>query len=100
MQFYEKTSYFEKFLPYAITLGVADIWAKKFKHTYKKPPDWYAGSSGAFSVYLFTSSLNNRFSSSVKSAFASVPAGSSKSGFLGGGGFSGGGFSGGGGGSW
>jgi uncharacterized membrane protein len=100
MQFYEKTNYFEKFLPYAIALGVADIWAKKFENIYKKQPEWYEGNFRTFSVYSFTNNLNNQFSSSVKSAFTSVPASSGKSGFSSGGGFSGGGFGGGGGGSW
>jgi uncharacterized membrane protein len=100
MQFYEKTNYFEKFLPYAIALGVADIWAKKFENIYKKQPEWYEGNFRTFSVYSFTNNLNNQFSSSVKSAFTSVPASSGRSGFSSGGGFSGGGFGGGGGGSW
>jgi uncharacterized membrane protein len=100
MQFYEKTNYFEKFLPYAIALGVAEIWAKKFENIYKKQPKWYEGNFTTFSVYSFTSNLNTQFSSSVKSAFTSVPASSGKSGFSSGGGFSGGGFGGGGGGSW
>jgi len=100
MQFYEKTNYFEKFLPYAIALGVADIWAKKFENIYKKQPEWYEGNFTTFSVYSFTGNLNSQFSSSVKSAFTSVPAGSGKSGFSSGGGFSGGGFGGGGGSSW
>lgn len=100
MQFYEKTNYFEKFLPYAIALGVADIWAKKFENIYKTQPEWYEGNFRTFSVYSFTNNLNNQFSSSVKSAFTSVSASSGKSGFSSGGGFSGGGFGGGGGGSW
>ena len=32
---------FEKFLPYAMALGVEARWAKAFEGIYKEPPQWY-----------------------------------------------------------
>ncbi len=88
---------FEKYLPYAIALGVEKKWAKQFKDIYKEPPEWYVGARGQFNAVLFTSSLNS-FSRSLSSAFH-ISGGGAGSGF-GGGGSAGGGFGGDGGGSW
>jgi uncharacterized membrane protein len=89
---------FEKFLPYAMALGVADNWAKAFEDIYKEPPQWYTGPGGihAFRPSSFASSLG-AMSSQAATAMASAPRSSGGSGF-GGGGSSGGGFGGGGGG--
>jgi uncharacterized membrane protein len=89
---------FEKFLPYAMALGVESNWAKAFEGIYSQPPQWYSGSSGAyaFNPGLFTNNLT-RMSATAATVMASAPRGSGGSGF-GGGGFSGGGFGGGGGG--
>ncbi len=97
---------FEKYLPYAIALGVENAWGEKFEKTAreasKKPeeyqPVWYSGSgfsSGAFKAAGFTSALGPALSSSIASASA-APSSSGSSG----GGFSGGGGGGGGGGGW
>jgi len=94
----KKPEVFEKLLPYAMVLGVADIWAKEFEGIYNTPPSWYSGSSGnAFSTIAFNQSLSN-FSSFASSDLSSSPSSSS----IGsrGGGSSGGGGGGGGGGSW
>lgn len=96
LKWQEKEHIFEKFLPYAMVLGVADQWAKNFKDIYKEPPDWYDGSFTTFNTVIFASEIS-RFSSQASSAY-SPPAASGSSGF--GGGSSGGGFGGGGGGSW
>jgi uncharacterized membrane protein YgcG len=96
---------FEKYLPYALALGVAHEWAEGFRdvlaaakaagHPYA--PVWYMGegwdniATGAFASD-FGSSLSGAISSS------SVAPGSSSG--AGGGGFSGGGGGGGGGGGW
>lgn len=87
---------FEKFLPYAMALNVADNWADAFEGIYQKPPEWYSSPGGlsGFSTGHFNSSLNSAMGS-IGSAMASAPRSSS-----GGGGSSGGGFGGGGGGSW
>ena len=89
---------FERFLPYAMALGVADNWAKAFDGIYKEPPQWYTGSGGVhtFQPSRFTSSLG-AMSTQAATAMSSAPRSSGGSGF-GGGGSSGGGFGGGGGG--
>jgi uncharacterized membrane protein len=94
----KKPEIFEKLLPYAMVLGVADIWAKEFEGIYKEPPSWYSDPSGTtFSATAFTHAMNN-FESSVGSTLSSsLSSGGSGSG---GGGSSGGGGGGGGGGSW
>lgn len=94
---------FETLLPYAIILGVADIWAREFEGIYHTPPSWYSGSVGStFSASTFSEQMSS-FSSFASSSLASAPTqhsgGSSGSGSSGGG-SSGGGGGGGGGGSW
>jgi hypothetical protein len=32
---------FERLLPYAMVLGMAEFWAARFKHLVKQAPDWY-----------------------------------------------------------
>jgi len=102
----EKTpEMFEKYLPYALALGVEHEWAEQFTDIFvdleKKgvgySPSWYFGSAwNAASIGSFSDSFSSSFSGAVSSA--SVHSGSS-SGF-GGGGSSGGGGGGGGGGGW
>jgi hypothetical protein len=88
---------FERFLPYAMALGVEDRWAKAFDDIAKQPPEWYSGRPGwTFRPSAFAHNVN-RMSTTAASTLASAPRGSGGSG-LGGGGFSGGGFGGGGGG--
>jgi len=92
---------FEKLLPYAIVLGMADAWADAFAEIYVEPPSWYHGYDpvGPFRPHVFVSDMG-RSLESIGQALASRPSsGGGGSGF-GGGGFSGGGFGGGGGGSW
>jgi uncharacterized membrane protein len=89
---------FEKFLPYAMALGVEHNWAQAFDGIVKDPPSWYASPNGyvGFSPLFFSSSMHS-MASDMHQVFVSAPrASSSGSGFRGGGGFSGGGFSGGG----
>ena len=89
---------FEKFLPYAMALGVEKKWVGAFQNIYSQPPSWYQGgySNGAFYPVMFISSLDN-MTTRASSVMASAPRSSGGSGF-GGGGFSGGGMGGGGGG--
>lgn len=89
---------FEKFLPYAMALGVEHHWAQAFDGIIKDPPSWYVSPNGyaGFSPLFFSSSMHS-MASDMHQVFVSAPrASSSGSGFRGGGGFSGGGFSGGG----
>ena len=91
---------FEKFLPFAMALGVEKNWSKAFQGIMTQPPDWYRGSYGPnFYPMMFTNDLST-MSSRASSVMASAPRSSGGSGFGGGGGggFSGGGFGGGGGG--
>ncbi len=95
---------FERLLPYAMVLGVVDIWADQFKNIYTQPPEWYQGDWNNFNTYYFVNSIHHA-SSNFTSTMTSTPpstsgGGGSFGGFGGGGGFSGGGGGGGGGGSW
>src|SRR5208283_4445338 len=90
---------FEKFLPFAMALGVEKNWSKAFQGIYTQPPQWYQGGYGpVFYPNMFVSDLNS-MSTLAGTAMASAPRSSGGSGFSGGGGggFSGGGFGGGGG---
>jgi uncharacterized membrane protein len=88
---------FEKFLPFAMALGVESNWAKAFEGIYSQPPRWYtgAGSVQSFNPGTFTHSLT-LMSATAATVMSSAPRGSGGSGFSGG--SSGGGFGGGGGG--
>ncbi len=95
-------SLFERFLPYALALGVADRWTRVFEGLYTQPPSWYVGSWDHFSarqlgqdITQATSSMGHSFTSAPRSDTSGFGGGSS-----GGGGFSGGGGGGGGGGAW
>jgi uncharacterized membrane protein len=89
---------FEKFLPYAMALGVEKKWVGAFQNIYSQPPSWYQGGyyNGGFYPIMFVNSLDN-MTMRASSVMASAPRSSGGSGF-GGGGSSGGGFGGGGGG--
>jgi uncharacterized membrane protein YgcG len=102
----EKTpQLFEKYLPFALALGVDQSWAEKFAAVLSsaqqpdgKPynPTWYNGSWDNFNLSTTTSSLTSSLNTAVTHSV--TPPGSSSGG--GGGGFSGGGGGGGGGGGW
>ncbi len=93
---------FEKYLPYAMALGVEHHWAQAFAGIIQNPPTWYVSPNGmtGFNPVFFSSSMHN-MASDMQQVFVSAPrASSGGSGFGGGGGgFSGGGFGGGGGGA-
>jgi uncharacterized membrane protein len=96
---------FERFLPYAIALGVENRWAERFKDVIvpqdagaaaaAASPAWYSGGSTS-DLGSIATALGSSFSSSL-SAASSPP---SSGGGGGGGGSSGGGGGGGGGGGW
>jgi len=90
---------FEKFLPFAMALGVEKKWVGAFQNIYSQPPSWYQGgySNGGFHSLVFIASLDN-MTAQASSVMVSAPRSSSGSSGFGGGGFSGGGFGGGGGG--
>jgi uncharacterized membrane protein len=96
-----ETQTFEKYLPFAMALGVEKKFVAAFDGVFKEPPSWYHAPPGTmFRGMYFANSLGN-LSSRAGQVLASAPRGSSgSSGFggRGGGGYSGGGFGGGGGG--
>ncbi|WP_326985060.1 DUF2207 domain-containing protein [Chryseobacterium sp. MYb264] len=96
---------FETLLPYAMILGVDDIWGKKFEQIMSRMSTdynntWYTGST--LNQYAFASALNSSLTNSIQSTSTqpSSSNSSSSSSGSGGGGFSGGGGGGGGGGGW
>ncbi len=96
---------FERYLPFAIALGVANEWAERFATVLSRmsreeraaySPVWYRGAFDPHGLNRFVADVGSGFSSAIASA-ATPPGSSSGSG---GGGFSGGGGGGGGGGGW
>ena len=103
----EKTpQLFEKFLPYALALGVENTWAERFVDVLRAAstdpssayqPAWYVGSGwNSDNFGSFAGTLSSSLGSAISSS-STAPGSSSGSG---GGGFSGGGGGGGGGGGW
>ncbi len=87
---------FEKFLPYAMALGVENNWARAFETITATAPAWYQGlDPSQFSVRGFTSRMSD-MAARTGTTMTSAPRSSGGSGFSGGG-SSGGGFGGGGG---
>jgi uncharacterized membrane protein YgcG len=95
---------FEKYLPFAVALGVEQAWAEQFSDVFSRlgeqrngayRPAWYQGSFNSARLGGFASNLSGSFSSAISSA--ATPPGSSSGGS---GGSSGGGGGGGGGGGW
>jgi uncharacterized membrane protein len=95
---------FQRFLPYALALGVEKTWADKFAAAVGPAAaaaaagaiGWYQSGSGVSGLSDFTSGLGSSLSGAISSS--STAPGSSSGG--GGGGSSGGGGGGGGGGGW
>ncbi|MDP2481727.1 MAG: DUF2207 domain-containing protein [Candidatus Palauibacterales bacterium] len=89
---------FERYLPYAMCLGVEKKWAAAFEGMFDEPPDWYRGAGRpGFHPTTFVGDLSG-MTQHAATAMTSAPRSSGGSGFSGGGG-SGGGFGGGGGGA-
>jgi uncharacterized membrane protein YgcG len=102
----EKTpELFEKFLPFALALGVEQHWAERFSSIFARlrgpndasyHPVWYNGSWNSFDMSATTAGISSGLSSAISSSV--TPPGSSSG--SSGGGSSGGGGGGGGGGGW
>jgi uncharacterized membrane protein YgcG len=102
----EKTpELFERYLPFAVSLGVEQAWAEQFAKVFAEleakqgvsyQPNWYDGSFSYMGLADFADNVGSGFTSAISSA-ATPPGSSSGSG---GGGSSGGGGGGGGGGGW
>jgi hypothetical protein len=88
---------FEKYLPFAMALGVEKKWVGAFEGVCTQPPAWYVGPPGStFHPIAFSNSLDV-MTARAGQVMSSAPRSAGSSGF-GGGGSSGGGFGGGGGG--
>lgn len=96
---------FERYLPFALALGVEQAWAEKFAAVFAGlaatgggtyQPRWYGGDFNPRQLGRFTAGVGSALNAAISSA--STPPGSSSGG--GGGGSSGGGGGGGGGGGW
>ena len=102
----EKTpELFERYLPFALAMGVEQRWAERFADVLARAqeagssgyaPHWYNGNWNSFDLKTATSGLSDGLGSAISSSV--TPPGSSSG--SGGGGFSGGGGGGGGGGGW
>ncbi|MCX7750733.1 MAG: DUF2207 domain-containing protein [Candidatus Bipolaricaulota bacterium] len=103
IEFAAREKHFDELLPYAMALGLTELWTKKFEGLLTQPPGWYQGRFPTFAPHL----LGTRILALQHSAYAAATAAprqarggwSGGSGF-GGRGFSGGGMGGGGGRSW
>jgi uncharacterized protein (TIGR04222 family) len=101
----EKTpALFERYLPFALALGVEQNWSERFAGvlagaaagTAAYQPTWYSGAWNSFDAGHASAAVSKSLTSAISSS-ATPPGSSSGSG---GGGFSGGGGGGGGGGGW
>ncbi len=97
---------FEKYLPYAIALGVENEWAEKFDSIIQQAiaegyqPAYFRGSAGSFSNNFNVAAMSAGISSGLSSTISSASTPPSSSSGSSGGGSSGGGGGGGGGGGW
>jgi uncharacterized membrane protein len=91
---------FEKFLPFAMALGVEQNWVRAFEGIYTQPPTWYQGSNLTdFRPSRFVGNIS-QLSAAAGTVMTAAPRSSGGSGFSSGrssGGSSGGGLGGGGG---
>jgi len=95
---------FERYLPFALALGVEQAWAEQFADVFARlgrsgqgyQPAWYHGDFNPSRIGHFSSSVGKSLTRAI--AASATPPGSSSG--SGGGGFSGGGGGGGGGGGW
>jgi uncharacterized membrane protein YgcG len=99
MERLEKTpATFEKYLPFAMALGVEKKWVGAFQGIFTQPPAWFQGPPGAMFVPLAFVNSMDVMSARAGQMMTSAPRSSSGGSGFGGGGGSGGGFGGGGGG--
>ncbi|MDE7084707.1 MAG: DUF2207 domain-containing protein [Clostridia bacterium] len=91
----QNPEFYYQVLPYAIVLGVSDIWENKFASLTVAPPSWTTRSyaNDVFNIMVFNS-LMRRANTRMTSAFISRPASRPSSGSFSGGGSHGGSFGG------
>lgn len=95
IEFAAREKHFDELLPYAMALGLTELWTKKFEGMLAKPPDWYHGRFPTFAPYGFGMRLLT-LQHSAYSAATAAPRQARAGGWSGGSGFGGRGFSGGG----
>ncbi len=108
LRFEEDEDLFSRYLPFAISFGLTERWARVFAELAARgadlpTPSWYLGSWGYGGFWASAGTLDRdltAFTSAAASAVSAPTPGSSGSSGFGGGGSSGGGGGGGGGGSW
>ncbi|MCS7239850.1 MAG: DUF2207 domain-containing protein [Candidatus Bipolaricaulota bacterium] len=95
IEFAAKEQHFEELLPYAVALGMSDLWVEKFAGVLRAPPSWYEA-RGPWVPMTFPARL--MLLHRLSQAAAAVPrtAKAGRGGWSGGSGFGGRGFSGGG----
>lgn len=96
IEFAAKEKHFEELLPYAVALGMSDLWVEKFAGVLREAPSWYEA-HGPWSPTAFPARLM-LFHRLSQTAATAVPrtAKAGRGGWTGGSGFGGRGFSGGG----
>ncbi len=104
IEFASREKHFDELLPYAMALGLTELWTKKFEGLLTKAPDWYQGRFPTFAPYWFGMRLvalqNSAYSAATAAPRQTRSGGWSGGSGFGGRGFSGGGMGGGGGRSW
>lgn len=95
IEFAAREKHFDQLLPYAMALGLTELWTKKFDGLLAKAPDWYQGRFPTFAPYWLGMRLMT-LQSSAYSAATAAPRQTRSGGWSGGSGFGGGGSSGGG----
>lgn len=95
IEFAAREKHFDELLPYAMALGLTELWTKKFDGLLAKAPDWYQGRFPTFAPYWLGMRLVS-LQNSAYSAATAAPRQTRSGGWSGGSGFGGRGFSGGG----
>ena len=95
IEFAAKEKHFEELLPYAMALGLTELWTGKFEGLIREPPGWYEGRFPTFAPYWFGTRLL-ALQTRAYTAATAAPRSAQRGGWSGGSGFGGRGFSGGG----
>ncbi|MFH1609200.1 MAG: DUF2207 domain-containing protein, partial [Candidatus Bipolaricaulota bacterium] len=96
IEFAARERHFDELLPYAMALGLTELWTKKFEGLLAKAPDWYEGRFPTFAPYWFGTRLLTLQHAAYSAATTAPRSAQSGRGWSGGSGFGGRGFSGGG----
>ncbi|HEU68851.1 MAG TPA: DUF2207 domain-containing protein, partial [Candidatus Acetothermia bacterium] len=70
IEFAAREKHFDELLPYAMALGLTELWTKKFEGLLAKAPDWYQGRFPTFAPYWFGMRLLALQSSAYSAATA------------------------------